>query len=89
MSNRFGTQFLQNLNAGLVTSPMIPLSITISPSATSPISSSQTVFWLNAKDTSRAQIEQRCLELEKKIHNLIFDFFSKELTTDLQSPKTP
>lgn len=65
----------------LIMNHKAPLSVTLRLAGTSRTLGSQTEYWLNVKDISINELEEKCSELERQIHLSIFGLFSKELTT--------
>jgi hypothetical protein len=74
-------------NELLSMSQVYPLSFTLQLHGIPPISTLEMVYWLSAKDTSTAKLEEKCQELRSNIHTLILDSFSSELA--IESPSLP
>jgi len=73
---------LKTINEQLNTNLPVPLYITLRRPGIHLTFDFQTEYWLNLKDISQQEIDERCSKLQETIHALISDLFSKELITD-------
>lgn len=65
-----------------------PLSVTLSLPGTSQIFNWEMVSLLKLKDGSDQEIEQKCLELKRRIQNSILDLFSSEQILESENHRT-